>query len=78
MQLKEASLEQFYKDYLEKYAVARRAGATPTNMHPEDTPTIVFIVDTLIQLCALPVSRLVCCQTAVFCLSLSLSVTACE
>lgn len=56
MQLKELSLEQFYKDYLEQYALARKAGATPTNMHPEDTPTIVFIVDTLIQLCSLPVS----------------------
>ena len=56
MQLKESSLEQFYTDYLEQYAAARRSGATPTNMHPEDTPTIVFIVDTLIQLCSLPVS----------------------
>lgn len=56
MQLKELSLEQFYKDYLEQYALARKAGATPANMHPEDTPTIVFIVDTLIQLCSLPVS----------------------
>lgn len=57
MQLKEQSLEQFYTDYLEQYSTARRAGATPTNMHPEDTPTIVFIVDTLIQLCSLPVSH---------------------
>ena len=56
MQLKEQSLEQFYRDYLEQYAAARKEGATPTNMHPEDTPTIVFIVDTLIQLCSLPVS----------------------
>ena len=55
MQLKEQSLEQFYTDYLEQYSAARRAGATPTNMHPEDTPTIVFVVDTLIQLCSLPV-----------------------
>ncbi|CAI8030011.1 hypothetical protein GBAR_LOCUS17015 [Geodia barretti] len=54
MQLKEQSLEQFYTDYLEQYSAARRAGATPTNMHPEDTPTIVFVVDTLIQLCSLP------------------------
>ena len=59
MQLKEQSLEQFYSEYLEQYSAARRAGATPTNMHPEDTPTIVFIVDTLIQLCSLPVSHLV-------------------
>jgi hypothetical protein len=54
MQLKEQSLEQFYTEYLEQYSAARRAGATPTNMHPEDTPTIVVIVDTLIQLCSLP------------------------
>ena len=59
MQLKESSLEQFYSDYLGQYSAARREGATPTNMHPEDTPTIVFIVDTLIQLCSLPVSCLV-------------------
>ena len=57
MQLKEQSLEQFYKEYLEQYSTARRGGATPTNMHPEDTPTIVFIVDTLIQLCSLPVRK---------------------
>ena len=56
MQLKEVSLEQFYIDYLEEYSEARKAGATPTNMHPGDTPTIVFIVDILIQLCSLPVS----------------------
>lgn len=55
MQLKEQSLEQFYNDYLQQYSTARRKGATPTNMHPEDIPTIVFIVDTLIHLCSLPV-----------------------
>ena len=57
MQLKEVSLEQFYKDYLKQYSLARKVGATPTNMHPEDAPTLLFIVDTLIQLCSLPVSE---------------------
>ena len=56
MQLKEPSLEQFYSDYLVQYSSSRREGATPDCMHPADIPTIVFIVDTLIQLCSLPVS----------------------
>lgn len=56
LEKKDDTLVKKYEAYLTSYATTCSAGATPECMHPGDLPSVNFLVDLILHICAMPVS----------------------